>query len=217
MAKPISFGHFQFRTKKSATEEARRRINQYEAGDKLNPDDELFFSMLFTLHSEYEEKRGSGIDYIQVERDFHNNRCLYIHRTDGTRVDCSWVHCIQPASRKQVVSMAFRRAVKERIIEFKNSNLSEVMTCPELGILLSFDNSHVAYSEPSFDHLLSHFLSQNGLSYEDIELTNPKPIDTDQRGILSDSELAVRWDEFHRYNASLTLLSAEANLRRLKS
>ena len=214
MAKSIAFGSFQFRTKKSATEESRRRINKYEAGEKLNEEDELFFSSLFTLHSEYIEKIGSGIDHIKVEKDFHNNRCLYIHRSDGTKIECSWVHCIQPATQKQTVSMAFRRAVKDRVMEFKTYQLPKVKTCPILGITLTNENSHVSYLEPSFDDLLSDFFDKNALTVDTVKLTNPSPEDTDQRGILTDKNLAIIWNDFHAKNARLKLISAKANLRK---
>lgn len=217
MAKPIAFGNYQFRTKKSAREEAQRRIKQYEAGNRLSVDDELFFTSLFTLHSEYEEKRGVGIDHVKVERDFKKNRCLYIHRTDGSNIDCSWVHCIQPASKKTVVSYAFRRAVKEPVMTFKKTQLKVIKTCPELGTPLSLGNSHVSYIEPRFEQLLDGFLSRNQITYESINLTNPKPGDADQRGILSDAELSKNWNEYHQQNAILQLLSAEANLRKTKS
>jgi hypothetical protein len=214
VAKQIVFGSFQYRTKKAATEEARRRMKQYEAGNKLSVDDELFFTSLFTLHSKYEEKKGTGIDHLRVERDFHNNRCLYIYRIDGTKTDCSWVHCIQPASQKTVVSMAFRRAVKVRVIEFKKLLLNSTKVCPELGTPLSLDNSHISYLEPSFEKLLDDFLFQNQVTYESIKLTNPQPSDSDQRGILSSTNLSMKWNEYHQINATLQLLSAEANLRK---
>ncbi|SIT12468.1 DCL family protein [Neptunomonas antarctica] len=217
MAKPIAFGTYQFKTKKSATEEARNRINQYEAGERLRLEDENFFVSLFTLHSEYSEKKGAGIDYIAVERDFHNNRCLYIHRVDGTSIDCSWVHCIQPASQKTVVSMAFRRAVKETIMAYKSASLDKVDVCPVLGTKLTYENSHVSYLSPSFDDLLIGFLQQCHIDIESVALTNPKPVDTDQRGQVTDQKLLNDWCSFHQRKASLKLLSAEANLHRLKS
>lgn len=210
-AKPIVFGNFQFRTKEGAKKEARRRIDQYEENQKLYEDDELFFSSLFTLHSEYQEKIGTGIEYITVQKDFHHNRCLYIHRTDGSKVDCSWVHCLQPASLKQIVSVAFRRAVKERVMEFKNDQLSKVKICPILGIQLTYNNSHACYSEKSFDKMLSDFLSENGLTIESIKLTNPSSEDIDQRGILTDSSLVILWNKFHADNARLKLISKKAN------
>ena len=193
----------------------RRRINQYEAGDRLSSDDELFFVSLFTLHSEFEEKKGVGIDHIKVKRDFHNNRCLYIHRVDGTEIDCSWVHCIQPASQKTVVSMAFRRAVKEVIREYKITQLRVVDVCPILGIQLTYDNSHVSYPDPSFETLLSDFLNHKGMDFESVQLTNPAPDDLDQRGQITDGGLLAEWLAYHEANATFRLLSAEANLRRL--
>ncbi|GGX54498.1 DCL family protein [Saccharospirillum salsuginis] len=217
MAKPIAFGTYQFRTKKSAIEEARKRINQYGSGERLRPDDEHFFISLFTLHSEFSKKKGIGIEYITVERDFHNNLCLYIHRLDGTHTDCSWVHCIQPASQKTIVSMAFRRAVKDIIIEFKSIALNKVIVCPILGVKLTYDNSHVSYAPPSFDNLLNNFLQERQIDFESVALTNPKPNDTDQRGLIKDQELLKDWRSHHQSNANLQLLSAEANLRRIKN
>ena len=215
-AKPIIFGDFQFRTKKSAEDEARRRINKYEENQKVNECDELFFSSLFTLHSEYQEKIGTGIDYITVQKSL-NNRCLYIHRTDGSKVDCSWKHCLHPASQKQIVSMAFRRAVKERVMDFKNDQLPNVKICPIIGIQLTHENSHVCYTEKTFDELLSDFLSKNHIAIESIKLTDPPSEDDDHRGILTDSKLAALWNDFHTENAQLKLISAKANLSKLCS
>ncbi|MFA0970736.1 DCL family protein [Pseudomonas amygdali] len=217
MAKPIIFGSYQYRTKKSATEEARRRINQYDAGSRISPNDEHFFTSLFALHSEYEEKKGPGIAHIKVERDFHNNRCLYIHRTDGTSTDCSWVHCIQPSSQKSVVSMAFRRAVKEIVTAFKEEQLEKVSICPILGMPLTYENSHTSYNPPRFEVLLKNFLNQEEIPFDSVQLVNPDVADIDQRGIISSKELVNRWRTYHQENAELQLLSAEANLRKLKS
>lgn len=217
MAKPIAFGHYQFRTKKSATEEARRRINNYEANDRLNAEDEMFFTSLFTLHSEFAEKKGVGINHIKVQRDFHNNRCLYICRTDGSEIDCSWVHCIQPAPQKTVVSMAFRRAVKQIIIAYKTAQIDNVVVCPILKTKLNFYNSHVSYLNPSFENMLNNFLNDREIDITSVALVNPKPDDEDQRGKVSDQNLVEEWRSYHQDNATLQLLSAEANLRKLKS
>lgn len=216
LANPIAFGTYQFKTQKSAKEEARRRINQYEAGERLQFEDELFFTSLFTLHSEYTMKKGAGIDYIQVKRDFHKNRCLYIHRVDGTSTDCSWRHCIQPASTKTVVAIAFRRGVKDIVMRYKNAKLIDVGVCPVLGIELTVDNSHVSYLSPSFDELLTAFLQQQQIDIKSVAITNPEPSDPDQRGMVSDLKLLEKWRHYHNKNAYLQLLSAEANLRRLK-
>jgi phage-related protein len=214
VAKSIVIGEFQFRTKAAAKDEIRRRINSYEARDVLSASDQEFFEELFKLHTGYSKKVGAGVKHIQVERDFHNNRCLYIHRGDGSKIDISWVHCLQPASIKTSVSIAFRRAVKERVMAFKSSQLSGKPRCPTLHIPLDYDNSHVAYIGNSFESLLRDFLLKKGITFESVGLVNPKPDDSDQRGILKNSELKAQWYRYHELNAKLTLMSAEANLRR---
>jgi hypothetical protein len=214
LAQPVVFGAHQFKTKKAATEAIRERISHYEAGEKLNEDDQFFFSELFKLHNEYTDKVGVGIAHIQIERDFHNHKCLYIHRIDGEKEDISWVHCVQPASKKTVVSVAFRRAVKEIVKTFKSQKIAENQKCPVLNISLDFSNSHAAYIQPTFDELLSGFLGQIGQNIESIVLENPKPADRDQRGILKDSALTQAWLKHHTTFANLELLSAEANLRK---
>ncbi len=214
MAKPIAFGDFQFKTIKSAKEEIRKRINSYSFNEELSPDDAAFFSELFKLHDEYQDKKGCGIQTIFVRKDFHNKRCLYIHRFDHSEEDISWVNCLQPASTKQIVSMAFRRAVKSTIMNYKSARLEIGAVCPKLNTPLNFHNSHAVYTEKSFDKLLELFLLNNQLVYEDIRLINPEPIDEDQRGIIADQQLLNNWQSYHSSNAKLDLWSAKANLMR---
>ncbi|NRB41411.1 MAG: DUF3223 domain-containing protein [Pseudomonadales bacterium] len=80
---PILFGEFSFKTKSAAERAIRRRINHYEKGDIVSPDDFLFFGELFKLHHEYEHKKGPGIEHIRVRRDFSGRRFFYIQRIDG--------------------------------------------------------------------------------------------------------------------------------------
>ncbi|GEM_PF-3093006 len=214
MAKPIAFGIYSFNTKKAATEAIRERISFYESGQQLDESDFAFFYELFKLHDGYEHKAGVGISYISVEKDFHHNKCLYIHRVDGTKIDISWVHCIRPASQKTVVAVAFRRAVKESIKNFKIQMLAGKCECPVYGTLLNYSNSHVAYVKPTFDQLLTSFLARNKLDIESIVLKDPESNDRDQRGILVDSVLKERWVKFHQSTAHLELWSEKANLRK---
>lgn len=213
MAKPVIFGDFYFRTKKSATDEIRKIINGYEVNSTISKDHQLFFEELFKLHDEYKIKIGVGIKNIQVEKDF-GNKCLFIHRLDGSKIDISWVHCIRPANLKTTVSVAFRRAVKHNVITFKTKSLQEPQRCPILNIPLDFKNCHVSYLGYSFEKLLSEFLTISNNKFDSIELENPEPQDTDQRGKIKDIKLRTSWVEFHREKAILKLLSADANLRK---
>ncbi len=97
---------------------------------------------------------------------------------------------------------------------FKSAQLSNNCRCPILNVSLDYGNSHVAYIEYSFESLLEDFLIQSGITLESVELINPTPDDSDQRGILKDPYLMAKWNQYHESNARLTLMSAEANLRR---
>ncbi len=212
MAKPISFGKFKFSTRKACEDDARRRINPYSPGSIMTLDDKAFFEALFTLHSEYDEKVGCGIKDIEVGLDFHRNRCLFIIRKDGSKVVISWRHCVKPYTKKMVVSYAFRRAVKNTVMAFKNEAISNGATCPKLAVNLTFDNSHVSYASISFDDMLTDFLAEKGLTYESVELTEPEYSDSDQRGKLADPVVMKSWQKYHQSRAKLELLSVEANL-----
>ncbi len=214
MAKPISFGKFNFRTRKACEEDSRQRINSYSPGSIMSTDDKTYFEALFTLHSEYDEKVGTGIQDIEVGLDFHKNRCLFIIRKDNSKVVISWRHCIQPYSKKMVVSYAFRRAIKNTVMQFKNEMVTAGSTCPKLGLTLTYNNSHVAYINESFEEILTSFLSFNNLSYESIELIDPESQDKDQRGIIACKEILSSWQAFHSEKAKFQLLSIEANLRK---
>ncbi|WP_413284056.1 DUF3223 domain-containing protein [Vibrio sp. MA40-2] len=212
MAKPISFGQFKFSTRKACEEDARRRINSYSPSSTLAPDDKEFFEALFTLHSEYDEKVGCGIQDIEVGLDFHQNRCLCVIRKDNSRVVVSWRHCVKPYTKKMVVSYAFRRSVKSIVMQFKNDAISNGAICPKLGVSLTFDNSHVSYSSLSFDDMLTEFLEENHLTYESIDLIDPNYSDSDQRGKLANQTIIDNWQKYHQSKASFELLSIEANL-----
>lgn len=212
LAKPISFGQYKFSTRNACEEAARSRINSYNPGSTISPDDKAFFEAMFILHSEYDEKVGCGIQDIEVGLDFHRKKCLIIIRNDNSRVVISWRHCVKPYTKKMVVSYAFRRAVKNTVMRFKNNAILSGAICPKLGINLTFDNSHVSYTYLSFDDMLNDFLDENDLSYESIELIDPDFDDSDQRGKLANQVVEDSWQKYHKSKANFELLSIEANL-----
>lgn len=212
MAKPVRFGSYDFKTKKDATEDVRKRIAKYEVGQTLGWEDFTFFMSLFTLHDQYDEKVGPGVSRIVVERDFHNNKCLHLSRIDSSKVSISWVHCLKPFCIKSTVSSAFRRAVKETIMQFKSDSLKAGALCPINKSPITYTNSHVAYINASFETLLEDFLKAERVAFEEVQLCRPSESDTDQRRVISDMLLVKRWQAFHRLNAKLELLSDVANM-----
>ncbi|MFE8644998.1 DUF3223 domain-containing protein [Sphingomonas sp. NCPPB 2930] len=88
-----------FTKKSDVIDYVRKLIGKYSIGSFLDSEDAFFCSNLFTRHSHYLEKAGSGIKSIEVRRDEYGNKHFQIHRTDGTDIDISWVHCITPKGR----------------------------------------------------------------------------------------------------------------------
>jgi hypothetical protein len=93
---PIDIGSMHFAKKTDATEHVRKLIGKYSVGSFLDAEDASFCFLLFSRHSHFSEKAASGIRLIEVRRDEYGNKHFHIHRTDGTDVDISWVHCITP-------------------------------------------------------------------------------------------------------------------------
>lgn len=71
-------------------------LQSYAVGDRVNDEDALHLTALLRRHDEEAEKVGAGIDHISVgpAPDYINQRCFWITRTDGSRIDFSYQHCL---------------------------------------------------------------------------------------------------------------------------
>lgn len=69
----------------------------YGSNDRVNDEDAAHLAALLKRHDEHAEKMGSGIDYFVVAPapDYPDQRCFWIVRNDGTRVDFSYKHCLE--------------------------------------------------------------------------------------------------------------------------
>lgn len=72
-------------------------LNRYYIGDIVSPVDAIELMALLKRHDEFDEKVGSGIDHFEVAAapDGHDGRCFWIVRTDRTRIDFSFKHCLR--------------------------------------------------------------------------------------------------------------------------
>lgn len=193
-------------------------MSKYKFKEYLDDSDMNFFLSLFTLHDEYESKVGVGVSKLQVDRDFHGNKCIRILRFDGSAEGISWRHCINPISVDQNISNAFRRAVKEAVISFRDQCLgSGVRNCPYTDMILDKHNSNVSYRNVAFEKILGDFLTESCINKLLIELTDPTAADPDQRAIISDFSIITKWRLYHENNSELVLVSKVATLRRLIS
>lgn len=80
-----------------ATAFFKKMLNAYAIGDRVSDGDAVELHALLKRHEEMAEKVGVGIDHFEVDRgpDEYGTQCFWIVRTDGSREDFSFYHCLE--------------------------------------------------------------------------------------------------------------------------
>lgn len=84
-----------------ATAFFKEMLNRYPIGAPVSGEDAADLSALLERHDERDEKIGSGIAGFEVsyppsDTPQFSQRCFWIVRSDGTKIDFSFVHCLAP-------------------------------------------------------------------------------------------------------------------------
>jgi hypothetical protein len=84
-----------------ATAFFKAMLNRYEIGDRVSPEDALDLSALLERHDERDEKIGTGIAGFEVnippaDAPPFSTRCFWVVRRDGSKIDFSYPHCLEP-------------------------------------------------------------------------------------------------------------------------
>jgi hypothetical protein len=71
-------------------------LQGYPIGSRVNDEHASHLTALLRRHDEEAEKVGTGIAHISVNPapDYINQRCFWITRSDGSRIDFSYQHCL---------------------------------------------------------------------------------------------------------------------------
>lgn len=75
-------------------------LNRYAIGERVNADDAADLAALLQRHDERDEKIGNGIAGFEVnlppdDVPQFSKRCFWIVRSDGTKIDFSYGHCLK--------------------------------------------------------------------------------------------------------------------------
>lgn len=72
-------------------------LNRYSVGACVSETDAKDLTALLKRHDERDEKVGAGIDHFEVSAapDGHPGKCFWIVRTDGSKIDISFRHCLE--------------------------------------------------------------------------------------------------------------------------
>ena len=79
----------------------RDMLNRYEVGGRVSPEDAADLTALLERHSERADKIGNGIAGFEVNTPpddvpQFSQRCFWVIRNDGTKIDFSISHCLLP-------------------------------------------------------------------------------------------------------------------------
>jgi len=204
-------------TKKEKINKCREILHKYPFGVKiLNPDEIEFLLSIFEGHTEWDSKRGVGVDYITTELTKFNQKCFYLHRVDGSKTDISFTHSITNRSDLHNVKCACRYAIKETIIDFRLRNVVYGETkCPITGEVLTKENTHIDHFNLTFDELFNEWIKNKPFDYL-VDRIN-ETTDDNMETYFTDSFLSELFLIHHNNNTNLRAVSKKANLSILKT
>ncbi|MFR0367567.1 DUF3223 domain-containing protein [Streptomyces sp. MCC20] len=207
-------GSREYPSKKAAQEAVRDVLYGYSVGSIVDKEeDHLLLLDLLDLHEEADAKIGVGVEAFAIAPPLKGPYPGFeVIRTDGTRIDFSYLACLKPPSYRQQVLAAMRVEAEVNATAYLTSRAeANTLVSDESGKTLDITDTHVSYYRgPSFVDLAEAFAADAG-GWDAIELTTSS---NPGRGQFADRQLAERWREYHQEHAVLALLSSQENLRR---
>lgn len=92
----INFCGERYHSKASLIRRTRAVRDQYEPGDRVNSEHELFVMALLLKHPDYQAKSsGREISHFEVRRYKYQTRAFFVVFADGSTVDFSFMKSIK--------------------------------------------------------------------------------------------------------------------------
>ena len=205
-------GHM-FPTKRALTEHIRRILWTSAPGIPLCSEDEALLCAILEFHPHRTEKLGVGIRHLTTEipARFPHQRCFWITRNDGSRIDFSYLECLRPSSPLQAVQDACRQAIVDQILATKERafGMRERYRCPVSGTSCQWHEVHVDHQPPAtFVRLVDEWIQGLGCAVAAIG------VEAAPDGL--GRQLAIpwydQWRAYHYAHADLWVISIAAHI-----
>lgn len=201
-------------TKKARIEKCRYILYSYEGKITFDNDIDFLYS-IFECHSEWEQKKGCGVDYFFTGKSEFGNSCFYIMRLDGSTTDISFTSAITKPSRRSKVIKACRTAIEPIIAQFRKDNVVYNKTmCPITGNVLIPQNTHIDHYDLSFKELFDIFTTDT--SIDDLYAFVCETKDNECKTYFTEQNIIDSFVKFHNNNTHLRAVTKKANLSLLK-
>lgn len=175
-----------------------------------------FLLALLAKHPHFRQKVGIGISHFYVDTTPYGNKCFFIHRTDGTFTDFSYIQCIKGAINPlSDIKTACRHAIKEKVIQAKRLVRFGVDKCPITGDTLLKDDTHIDHYNLTFAELFNLWIKDKDIDTL-YKATNYQSQDMSMETFFTDPSIADDFATFHDANTHLRAVSSIANLSILR-
>ncbi|HMO51228.1 MAG TPA: DCL family protein [Kiritimatiellia bacterium] len=212
----VKVGDLSFRTKKEAKEYFGAILRRHEAGDMLVGKDYQEIEALLMNHPRARDKIGPGIEAIVVEIEpHHGSKCFFVYRTDGTRDDFGYGHCIDDdRSPFATFSDAARKVVRPYMSECKSEcfegRVENKVVCEATGKELAWDEAVVDHEPPlTFSVIVNAYVKERGIDLNAVEYIRDIPGGVE----FGNKALAQDFDCYHQQRAKLRVIDRGENLR----
>lgn len=204
-------------SKREARDYIRKVLSRYGLYEPF--DDQTFDFILrdvLSYHPRKEQKMGTGVSSLYLERNKWGTNQIVVVRTDGSSEHVSWLKCVDNRyatglarpERLGSIDDALREAVSADIWIFRDSQPTRNGRYWCVDTRSWEAKTHVDHKDPSFCEIVEMFLSERKLNLEDIEVV---PLEGGGHKMKS-QVLADEWRKFHNAHAILQILSAHGNL-----
>jgi hypothetical protein len=89
--------------KKQQIEQCRKILYGYNVNETITKEEDIEYLLsIFENHTEWELKKGVGIQSISIMKNVYN-KCFQLNRIDGSSTDISFMHCISSLSKDDII------------------------------------------------------------------------------------------------------------------
>lgn len=195
--------------------QCRQILYDYDLNQLITtPSDFEFLISVFEGHTEWEQKKGCGIENISVMVTPYKTRAFQIIRTDGTKTDISFMHSIKNRSKLVDIKMACRAAIRSEIVKFKTFVNYGIDVCPFTGEVLTKVNTHIDHYDLTFNEIVDFWLLLNDIN--ELHKQICATVDNEFITYFTNPIISEDFRIFHNRNTHLRAISKTANLSILK-
>jgi len=172
---------------------------------------------VFMYHPDWDEKKGEGVDHLEVGSDGYGGKCFFIIQIDGWKEDISFEAALRPRTKKSYINKACRTA----ILPIKNKVRDSIefpFICPITGKeITDIREIHIDHYDEPFDVVFNMWISDKDID-ELYNKTNKSVsgVNSGTHAYFVDENIIADFIEFHNKNTHLRAVSKRANLSNLR-